>query len=61
MTAYAHNDELLVGRGAHVKRGQIIAKLGGTGGVASPQLHFELRQGGRPIDPASVMGPMGPS
>jgi murein DD-endopeptidase MepM/ murein hydrolase activator NlpD len=61
MTAYAHNDELLVGRGARVKRGQTIAKVGGTGGVSSPQLHFELRQGGRPVDPMSVMGPMGPS
>jgi murein DD-endopeptidase MepM/ murein hydrolase activator NlpD len=61
MSAYAHNDELLVGRGAHVKRGQVIAKVGGTGGVSSPQLHFELRHGGRPVDPMSVMGPMGPS
>jgi murein DD-endopeptidase MepM/ murein hydrolase activator NlpD len=61
MTAYAHNDELLVGRGAKVKRGQVIAKVGGTGGVSSPQLHFELRQGGRPVDPLQVMGPMGRS
>jgi murein DD-endopeptidase MepM/ murein hydrolase activator NlpD len=58
MTAYAHNDELLVRRGAHVKRGQVISKVGGTGGVSSPQLHFELRQSGRPIDPISVMGPL---
>jgi murein DD-endopeptidase MepM/ murein hydrolase activator NlpD len=58
MTAYAHNDELLVGRGAHVKRGQTIAKVGGTGGVSSPQLHFEVRQAGRPVDPMQVMGPM---
>lgn len=58
MTAYAHNDELLVGRGANVKRGQTIAKVGGTGGVSSPQLHFEIRQAGRPVDPMQVMGPM---
>jgi murein DD-endopeptidase MepM/ murein hydrolase activator NlpD len=58
MTAYAHNDELLVEKGASVKRGQIIAKVGGTGGVGSPQLHFEVRQGGRPIDPMQIMGPM---
>lgn len=58
MTAYAHNDELLVGRGANVKRGQTIAKVGGTGGVSSPQLHFEVRQAGRPVDPMQVMGPM---
>ena len=58
MTAYAHNDELLVGRGASVKRGQIIAKVGGTGGVSSPQLHFEIRVKGRPVDPMQIMGPM---
>jgi murein DD-endopeptidase MepM/ murein hydrolase activator NlpD len=58
MTAYAHNDELLVGRGAAIKRGQVIAKVGGTGGVSSPQLHFEVRQAGRPVDPMQVMGPM---
>ena len=58
MTAYAHNDELLVGRGATIKRGQVIAKVGGTGGVSSPQLHFEVRQAGRPVDPMQVMGPM---
>ncbi|MGE5540471.1 MAG: peptidoglycan DD-metalloendopeptidase family protein [Gemmatimonas sp.] len=58
MTAYAHNDELLVGRGAHVKRGQVISRVGGTGGVASPQLHFELRQSGRPVDPVAVIGPL---
>jgi murein DD-endopeptidase MepM/ murein hydrolase activator NlpD len=57
-TAYAHNDELLVRRGAHVKRGQVISKVGGTGGVSSPQLHFELRQSGRPVDPVAIMGPM---
>jgi murein DD-endopeptidase MepM/ murein hydrolase activator NlpD len=61
MSAYAHNDELMVGRGANVKRGQTIAKVGGTGGVSSPQLHFELRQGGRPVDPMSIMGPIGRS
>ena len=58
MTAYAHNDELLVGRGATITRGQVIAKVGGTGGVSSPQLHFEVRQAGRPVDPMQVMGPM---
>jgi murein DD-endopeptidase MepM/ murein hydrolase activator NlpD len=55
MTAYAHNDQLLVKRGDLVKRGQKIATVGDSGGVAQPQLHFELRQGTRPIDPGPVL------
>jgi len=51
VTAYAHNDELLVKRGDKVKRGQVIAKAGKTGSVDRPQLHFELRQGSKPVDP----------
>lgn len=56
MTAYAHNDTLLVKRGDVVKRGQKIAKVGDSGGVSQPQLHFEIRQGTRAIDPNSVLG-----
>ena len=56
MTAYAHNDALLVKRGDVVKRGQKIAKVGDSGGVSQPQLHFEVRQGTRAIDPNSVLG-----
>jgi murein DD-endopeptidase MepM/ murein hydrolase activator NlpD len=51
VTAYAHNDELLVKRGDKVKRGQVIAKAGKTGSVDRPQVHFELRQGSKPVDP----------
>jgi len=56
MTAYAHNDVLLVKRGDVVKRGQKIAKVGDSGGVSEPQLHFEVRQGTRAVDPATVLG-----
>ncbi|SFV33035.1 LysM peptidoglycan-binding domain-containing M23 family metallopeptidase [Hyphomicrobium facile] len=51
VTAYAHNDELLVKRGDKIKRGQVIAKAGKTGSVDQPQVHFELRQGSKPVDP----------
>jgi len=51
VTAYAHNSEILVHKGETVKRGQVISKAGQTGGVASPQLHFEIRQGSTPVDP----------
>jgi len=51
VTAYAHNRTLLVKRGDKVTRGQAIARVGATGGVSTPQLHFELRRGKRAVDP----------
>ncbi len=55
VSAYAHNDQLLVKRGDKVKRGQSIAKAGNTGTVDQPQVHFELRQGSKPVDPLPYM------
>jgi murein DD-endopeptidase MepM/ murein hydrolase activator NlpD len=55
VSAYAHNDEILVKRGDQVRRGQVIAKAGRTGQVNQPQLHFELRKGSRPVDPTKYM------
>ena len=51
VSAYAHADQLLVRPNDEVRRGQVIAKAGMTGSVDQPQLHFELRQGSRPVDP----------
>lgn len=51
VTAYAHNDDLLVRRGDKVKLGQVIAKAGATGNVRTPQLHFEMRKNGDAVDP----------
>jgi murein DD-endopeptidase MepM/ murein hydrolase activator NlpD len=51
MTAYGHADALAVGRGDQVKRGQIIGRVGSTGNVTSPQVHFEIRRGARPVNP----------
>ena len=51
VTAYAHNDEMLVHRCDVVKRGQIISKAGATRQVPQPQLHFELRKDSKPVDP----------
>lgn len=55
VTAYAHNDELMVKRGDKISRGQVIAKAGKTGTVDQPQVHFELRQGSKPVDPTPFM------
>jgi murein DD-endopeptidase MepM/ murein hydrolase activator NlpD len=55
VTAYAHANEILVKRGEAVKRGQVIARSGQTGNVSSPQLHFEIRKGATPVDPAQYL------
>lgn len=55
VTAYAHADRLLVKRGDRVRRGQVIAKAGKTGQVDQPQLHFEVRQGQKPVDPTPYL------
>jgi murein DD-endopeptidase MepM/ murein hydrolase activator NlpD len=55
VSAYAHNEEILVKRGDQVRRGQVIAKAGRSGQVNQPQLHFELRKGSRPVDPTKYM------
>jgi len=55
VTAYANASEILVKRGETVKRGQVIAKSGETGSVTSPQLHFEIRKGATPVDPAQYL------
>ncbi|MBF0247409.1 MAG: M23 family metallopeptidase [Alphaproteobacteria bacterium] len=55
VTAYAHNEDLLVKRGDTVKKGQSVATVGSSGSVASPQLHFELRKGKTAVDPEKYM------
>ena len=55
VSAYANNADLLVKKGDSVKRGQVLAKSGQTGNVASPQLHFELRKGKTPVDPQQYL------
>lgn len=55
VTAYAHNDQILVKRGDIVRRGETIARVGSSGNVDQPQLHFEIRKGSRAIDPMGEM------
>jgi murein DD-endopeptidase MepM/ murein hydrolase activator NlpD len=56
VTAYAHADELNVQRGDQIRRGQTIGRVGQTGGVTTPQLHFEIRRGTRPVNPMEYLG-----
>lgn len=51
LTAYAHTQEILVKKGQKVKLGQVVAKVGQSGNVETPQVHFGIRDGKKPLDP----------
>jgi murein DD-endopeptidase MepM/ murein hydrolase activator NlpD len=50
-TWYGHASTIVSGVGKRVRRGELIARVGTTGQVTGPNLHFEVRQNGRPLDP----------
>jgi lipoprotein NlpD len=56
LTAYAHNQTLLVKEEQSVRRGQKIAEMGSTD-TDGVKLHFEIRKQGKPIDPAKLLPP----
>ena len=56
LTAYAHNQMLLVKEDQIVRRGQKIAEMGSSD-AERVQLHFEIRRLGKPIDPARLLPP----
>jgi lipoprotein NlpD len=56
LTAYAHNQTLLVKEDQAVKRGQKIAEMGNTDSDRV-LLHFEIRKQGKPVDPARLLPP----
>jgi len=61
VTWYGHNSELLVSPGEFVRKGQLIARLGATGFVTGPHVHYEVHEYGRPIDPVPFLsGSVGP-
>jgi lipoprotein NlpD len=56
LTAYAHNQTLLVKEDQVVRRGQKIAEMGSSD-AERVQLHFEIRKQGKPVDPARLLPP----
>ena len=59
LSAYAHNNKILVKEGQSVSRGQKIAEMGKTD-ARQVELHFEVRRYGKPVDPAKYL-PLGKS
>ncbi len=55
ITVYAHLSEPLVKKGSKVERGDIIARSGNTGRSSAPHLHYEIRIGGRPVNPLTYI------
>ncbi|MBF0803257.1 MULTISPECIES: peptidoglycan DD-metalloendopeptidase family protein [unclassified Neisseria] len=54
LTAYGHNQNLLVKEGQTVKRGQTIARMGSSDADRT-KLHFEVRQNGKPVNPTQFV------
>jgi lipoprotein NlpD len=55
LTAYAHNQALLVKEDQKVKKGQKIAEMGSSDSTNGVKLHFEIRRQGKPVDPAKLL------
>lgn len=55
MSSYAHAQEILVGKGQFVGKGETIGYVGNSGFASEPQLHFTIRQGEQTVNPVSYL------
>ncbi len=55
VTLYAHQSKFAVSSGQSVNRGQVVGYVGSTGVSTGPHLHFEVRIGGNPVNPAKYL------
>jgi len=55
VTKYGHNSKLEVKKGSHVKRGDLIAKMGSTGRSTGPHLHYQIEVNKKPVNPRFFM------
>ncbi|HBO81970.1 MAG TPA: outer membrane metallopeptidase lipoprotein nlpD, partial [Cupriavidus sp.] len=56
LTAYGHNDKVLVTEQSTVRKGQKIAEMGNSDSDRV-KLHFEVRKNGKPVDPMRYLPP----
>jgi murein DD-endopeptidase MepM/ murein hydrolase activator NlpD len=54
-TWYGHAQKLMVSKGQHVRRGEVIAQMGSTGRSTGPHVHYEVRVNGYPVNPLSYI------
>ena len=54
-SAYAHLSKILVKKGDIISKNNVIAAVGKTGIVLTPQLHFQLRYESKPVDPLKYL------
>jgi septal ring factor EnvC (AmiA/AmiB activator) len=60
LSLYGHNDRLYKAAGEHVAAGDTIAAAGDSGGSSRPELYFEIRKAGKPVDPRPWFGAADP-
>jgi murein DD-endopeptidase MepM/ murein hydrolase activator NlpD len=54
VSSYSHMSEIIASPGSFVRRGQVIGYVGSSGLSTGPHLHFEVKQGGQPVNPLGV-------
>ncbi|MCL2146306.1 MAG: LysM peptidoglycan-binding domain-containing M23 family metallopeptidase [Synergistaceae bacterium] len=54
-TLYGHCSSISVNKGQYVSAGEVIGRVGSTGRATGPHVHFELRQGNRPVNPLQYL------
>jgi murein DD-endopeptidase MepM/ murein hydrolase activator NlpD len=55
VTLYGHADKILVRRGQVVRRGDVVGQVGSTGIATSTHLHYEIRIGGKAVNPLNYV------
>ena len=57
-SAFLHLSEIDVKEGDHVRKGQMLGRIGSTGRATGPHLHWAMKWQGARIDPMALTGPM---